>query len=273
MGKLLIKKANGKHVPFNPNKVEATCIRAGASKKFAHHISEQVLQKIHPGMSTRQVYNLVLQMLSQDNQGYVIGHRYRLKESIMLMGPMGFPFEVYVSEILENYGHQTNHIRKKFKGCCITHEIDIVTQIVPTKEQCLVECKYHSSSGIFTGLKESLYTHARFLDLTELVQHELLVCNTKISSDAVTYANCVGQHILCWRHPQQKGLERLIEDKGLYPVTMLRLNPNEVTAFAKSKIMVAKKLLDVDLSVLSKKTKIPHARLQKLQNTARQILR
>lgn len=64
------------------------------------------------------------------------------------------------------------------------------------------------------GLKESLYTHARFLDLFDKFDGEMLVCNTKVSSDVITYSKCVGQQVLSWKHPTEKGLERMIEEKS-----------------------------------------------------------
>ena len=136
----------------------------------------------------------------------------------------------------------------------------------------MIECKYHHSRGIHTGLKDSLYTHARFLDLSNQFDGEILSCNTKLSTDALTYAKCVGQNLLCWRHPYEKGLEKMIDDKGLYPITMVSLNKTELMQFSKIKFMIAKDLLSADLKQLSRKTKIPYARLQRLQHLIEQII-
>ncbi len=103
-------KADGRSVPFNFEKVKATCIRAGASKKLARFVAQRISEKIHEGTSTRQIYNMVLDTLAARKENQVIGHRYRLKESIMQMGPAGFPFENYISRILEEYGF---HIKSK----------------------------------------------------------------------------------------------------------------------------------------------------------------
>lgn len=46
----------------------------------------------------------------------------------------------------------------------------------------------------------------------------------RLSVDAITCANCVGQNILSWHYPDGKGLEKIIEDKDLYPITILGLN-------------------------------------------------
>ena len=50
------------------------------------------------------------------------------------------------------------------KGKCASHEIDVIADKGDSLRY-MIECKYHNSQGIYTGLKEALYTHARFLDL------------------------------------------------------------------------------------------------------------
>jgi hypothetical protein len=86
----IITKANGQKVPFDARKVEFTCIRAGASSDLAKRIASQIHSRIRYGTTTREIYRMVLQLLSQ-NGSSAIKHRYRLKEAIMRMGPAGFP--------------------------------------------------------------------------------------------------------------------------------------------------------------------------------------
>jgi transcriptional regulator NrdR family protein len=62
---VFVTKANGKKVPFNSHKVVVTCIRAGANRKLAKKVSNEISSKIHDGMSTHEVYRLVLASLSQ----------------------------------------------------------------------------------------------------------------------------------------------------------------------------------------------------------------
>ena len=126
--------------------------------------------------------------------------------------------------------------------------------------------------GIYTGLKESLYTHARFLDLSETFNGEMLVCNTKVSDDVITYAKCVGQKLLCWRYPTNKGLENMIEEKGLYPITILGLRAKELEILPKNKFMLARDLLTTDTNQLCRKINISYTRLQRLQNIVKQIM-
>lgn len=270
MKKIYVIKANGQSVPFDPNKVVGTCIRAGASEKQAKRIARKTKAMVRSGSTTRDVYRLVLQNIAEVDETKVIKHKYRLKEAIMKMGPAGFPFESYVSQILSNYGYEIEGVRIQVKGECVRHEIDVIARI--KNKRYMVECKYHHRRGIHTSLKDSLYTHARFLDLQKQFDGEILSCNTKLSNDALTYAKCVGQNLLCWRHPPGGGLEKMIDDKGLYPITMISLNKIELMAFAKVKFMIAKDLLTVDLKQLSRKTNIPYTRLQRLHHLVSRIL-
>jgi hypothetical protein len=191
---------------------------------------------------------MVLSALAGEHPG--IKHRYRLKESIMLMGPSGFNFESYIAQILEQHGYKIESIRTKLKGHCVDHEVDLVIVSMSNLKRIMVECKYHNSVGVYTGLKESLYTHARFLDLKEgdgrEFDKEMLVSNTKVSQDVLQYFSCIGQEVLSWRYPREKGLEKLIEEKGLYPTTILQLNSFELNAFSKINLMIAQNLLTED---------------------------
>jgi predicted RecB family endonuclease len=215
---------------------------------------------------------MVLDILAKD-ENQAIGHRYRLKDSIMQMGPAGFQFENYVSKILGEYGFHIKSKRSKVNGTCVVHEIDIIAATDATNARYMIECKFHNFSGIYTGLKESLYTHARFLDLKGQFDNEMLVCNTKISNDAITYGRCIGQEILSWRYPKNKGLETLIETKILYPVTILGLSKRELQILVQNDFMLVKDLLNLDSNQLCKRLNIPIHRIEFLQKIARQITR
>jgi hypothetical protein len=159
-------------------------------------------------------------------------------------------------------------IRKMVNGRCLKHELDIIVYQPDSKKKLLVECKYHNLSGVFTGLKESLYTHARFLDLKDVFDEEMLVCNTKVSKEVIVYSRCIGQHIISWRYPPNKSLETMIQNKGLYPLTILPLTKNELLSISRNNIMVAKDLLGMEKNQLSSKTGISLERIKKIQELA-----
>lgn len=265
-------KNDGRTVPFSFGKVRATCIRAGASDELATYVAKRISDKIYDGITTRKIYNMVLDTLAIEDKSQVIGHRYRLKESIMSLGPAGFPFEDYVSAILTEHGFRIKLKRTKIMGICVIHELDITAITENTQTRYMVECKFHNLPGIYTGIKEALYTHARFLDLKEQFDKEMLVCNTKISDDAITYGKCVGQEIISWRYPINNGLEKMIESKGLYPVTILGLNKRELQSLSQNNMMLVKDLINVDSHQLSQQIKMSIRRIESLQNLAKQII-
>src|SRR3989344_1416765 len=235
MTKIYIIKANGEKAVFNPNKVISTCMRAGANRELATEIAQKTENQLRNGMTTKEVYRIVLSELSKEG-GKAIMHRYRLKEAIMLLGPAGFRFQTYVGQILSKYDYDIKAIGSIFDGKCVKHEIDIVANSKPSNKRFMIECKYHNRRGSYTGLKESLYTHARFMDLIHLFDSEM------------------------------------IEEKDLYPITILKLNSKELHAFSKNNMIVAKEILSIDSKKLSNKIAIPQARLERLQNIVGEII-
>jgi len=108
----------------------------------------------------------------------------------MELGPTGYPFEDFVTEILKAKGYVTQ-TRSILLGKCVSHEIDVIAQ--KNAEKIMVEAKYHNAPGIHTDVHVSLYTKARFDDLKEKYQFSQpwLFTNTKITPDALAYALCV----------------------------------------------------------------------------------
>lgn len=75
--------------------------------------------------------------------------------------------------------------------------------------------------------------------------------------------------MLGWRYPEKRGLEKLIEEKKLYPVTILpALTKHILTIFQKEGILLANEVLNVDIDKLSKSNSIPRASLAKIKNQA-----
>lgn len=270
--RMFVIKSDGRKAPFDYNKIRRTCIRAGAPREIADNIADRISRQARPGIRTRAIYKMVLKALESEEDGHVIKHRYRLKESIMHMGPAGSQFEEFVARVLESSGFQINSLRAEKDGRCVRHEIDISAVSKNTGKRYMVECKYHNLPGIYTGIKESLYTHARFLDLTAHFDAEMLVTNTKISSDVITYASCIGQEVISWRYPPENGLEKRIEANGLYPLTILPFSKNETRALHGSGISMAKDLVSKDPEEISSRTGISPGRIRNMQNLASRII-
>jgi hypothetical protein len=262
-------KASGKRERFNPAKIRRSLLRTGVSRDTADEIIREVERRAHDGMSTRQVFRIVVKVLNEKQAD--IASRYDLKGAIMRLGPAGFHFETFVGEILEEYGFNTQ-LRTRVKGSCAIHEIDIIAEERDGGRRHLVECKYHNSLGNYIDLKEVLYTHARFLDLNnggEDFDSVWISCNTRASTQAIKYAKCVGMKLLCWRYPKNEGLETLIEKKNLYPITVLRsLDEHSLDRLSRAGYMLVKDLTKNDFSRIKERTRLKTKKLQRIVEEA-----
>jgi len=98
-------------------------------------------------------------------------------------------------------------------------------------EVILVEAKFHNSRSIKSSLQTPLYVKARLEDLAANEYGKLdtkgkkvagwLVTNTKFTSQAVEYGECVDIKMVGWGYPEKGNLEELIEETALQPVTAL----------------------------------------------------
>ena len=244
-------------------------MRAGATRKTAKKILKKVRSQIYQDMNTGDIYKRVLKAISEEKGLRALYQRYQLKDAIMRLGPAGFAFENYIESILQHYNLQPLKVRTKIKGKCAMHEIDVIGKSY--SKLFLIECKYHSSHGVYTGLKEALYTHARFLDLHPKFEGEIIFCNTKVSHQAKRYAKCIGQQVFSWRYPPTNSLEKIVEKNNLYPITILNLSHKELDIFVKNKIMIARDLLRYDVLKISKITGISKKRIYNLQKMTEHI--
>jgi len=227
MNNVQVKKASGKLEAFSEEKVKQSLQRAGAKAEVIEKIIIELKSKLHDGISTREIYKQVFNLLNQlqEHQGY----RYSLKESLMKLGPSGYPFEKFVGKLLEHQGY-TTQVNVEIMGKCVSHEIDIIAE--KNKETSLIECKFHNHAGIKTRVKTALYVQARFEDVVEKngkYKDVWLVTNTKLTNRAISYGECKGMKMLAWRYPQGNSLENMIEKSGLLPITVLSfLNRKEM---------------------------------------------
>ena len=273
---MLVTKASGKKEPFSLAKIRRTCRRAGADTGLTRRVLEQVKQKIFDGISTREILRLVLSIL--DKESISVAARYNLKEAIMRLGPSGFVFEKLIAEILREYNYQTEMPLVCF-GRCVDHEVDIVAS---KKSRCfMVECKYRNASGIYIGIKEILYTWARFLDLVDGAKagkcprfdQPWLISNTKFSQDAIKYSQCQKMALTGWKYPPDASLKEMLERKLLYPVTVLRkIDKQSLASLAQANLMLCRDLVKKDLKELLRLTGLGRKKLNKIRAEAEKLL-
>ena len=272
-----VVKASGKMEKFNERKLRRTIMRAGADRKLADKVVREVKRRSKDGITTKQILELALRIL--DREMPHIAAKYDLKGSIMRLGPAGYAFEKYFAAILKESGYLTRQGRM-VQGSCVGHEIDVTAikemrteAFVKKLKTFMIELKFHHSPGIYTGLKEALYTYARYLDLQdgwkkgtcEKFEQAWLVCNTKFSKDAIQYANCKNIRLIGWAYPTGDSLETMIDKKNLYPVTALRgLDSKTLKALIGNNIILCKDLMKMKIDALHKKTGLSKVKLQQL---------
>jgi len=272
---MYVVKASGETEKFNPKKIKRTCIKAGASEELANKIAREVEKKSYDGISTKEILHITLSLLKKEKSA--VATRYDLKGAIFRLGPAGFTFEHLVAEIFKEYDYETK-VHSIIRGACVSHEVDVIA--TKDNDNYMIECKYHNIPGIYTGLREALYTYARFLDLQDGFKKGLcrkfnqpwLVCNTKFSEDAIQYANCKDMRLIGWNFPENQGLEYLIEKNKLYPITMLtRLDADSLEKLANVNLVLVKDLVRINIKELSESSKIPKNKLKILSEEARGI--
>ncbi len=221
-----VRKRDGRLEEFSRGKIIRTCLRAGASRKIAEKVAEEVESQIYDCISTDEVLELVIESLLKHK--YTKGTRYDLKRSLLRLGPAGFKFEKFVARLLEEYGYRTE-TNVVIEGRCVNQEIDVVAE--NEAGRYMIECKFHNMP-IYTGLKETMYTYARFLDVRDSGRftQPWIFTNTKFSEDSKKYAACMGIKLTGWNYPEKGGIEQLLETKNLYPVTILRVDKETIDA-------------------------------------------
>lgn len=227
-----IIKGDGTREAFDIRKLESSLKRSGATLELAQSVAEKISNTVKDGMTTTEIYRNAYKLLHKE--GGVTAARYSMRRAILELGPTGYPFEDFVSEMMRIRGYSTK-TRQIAKGKCITHEVDVVFE----KEGQTVgaELKFHNVPGFKTDLKTALYVEARFRDILDgakesggvcAIDEGWLVTNTKFSRTAIEFAECAGVKLLGWSYPNGSSLSDMIRETGVYPLTVLSsLSRNE----------------------------------------------
>lgn len=223
---VIITKASGEKEPFEERKLHQSLLKAGASTATADQIVKEIQKGLVEGASTKSIYKKAHNFLSKAER--LVAGRYYLKNGIMELGPSGFPFERYLSEILAHQGY-TVRVGKIVEGKCVKHEVDVIAE--KDDHHFMIECKYHNSPGMVCDVKIPLYIQSRFKDVEaqwkSMPGHGAkfhqgwVVTNTRFTTDAITYGSCAGLKLVSLDFPKTGSLRDMIEETGLYPLTCL----------------------------------------------------
>lgn len=243
-------KSTGEREKFSLNKLRRSLARSGADEETIKNIVDHLIPEIHDGMKTSQIYKHAYSILKKNKFPAAI--RYSLRKAVMELGPSGFPFEKYVAEVLRGKGF-TAQTGVVLPGYCVDHEVDIL--MGKGDRHIFAECKFHNQQGIKTDVKVALYVYARFLDLqrahseielkAQRVHEGWLITNTKLTSDAIRYANCTGLTVIGWDYPEKGSLQDLILETGVHPLTFLSsLSQRDKNSLLEQGIVMCRELKD-----------------------------
>ncbi|MEX0844616.1 MAG: restriction endonuclease [Balneolaceae bacterium] len=252
MNSFEVIKANGDRETFKLSKLRQSLTNAGAQPPVIKDVINNLEEEGYfiDGITTKKIYKAAYDLL-RDKSDHVAG-RYKLKEALFELGPSGFPFELLVSEIFNRLGYKTK-VGEIVQGKCVSHEIDVIAE--DDDSVYMIECKFHNRQSHKSTVTTPLYIHSRFLDVHEnwktqphyqdKTSYGYVVTNTRFTSDALDYAQCVNLKLLSWDYPLNTGLKHLIERTKLHPITSLSsLTKKEKQLLLDNKIIHCKQILD-----------------------------
>ncbi len=235
----------GEKEKFSPAKVYESARRSGASKKLAKEITKEITSSVSSGAKTGEIYARIISRLKKEKPDSAI--RFSLKQSLSDLGPTGFPFEKFVGALFSERGYKVR-LNSYIKGECLEHEIDFTAE--KRNLFYIGECKFRNLEDAIVHSPEVFINYARFLDIKNGVFYgklkkkglkvkSILATNTKFSKRAKIYCSHYGVDVLGWRIPKGGELETIIEEKKLYPITILPSLSEEVAKifFERDKIL------------------------------------
>ncbi len=256
---IYIIKADGVKELFDREKLSRSLKKIGTEQATVDLIIAKIEASLTDGDTTKEIYRQAFGLLRKHQRPVAL--RYSLKRAIAELGPSGFPFEKFIAEIFKAQGYQavTDQI---VMGNCVPHEVDIVA--FNDTELIMVEAKFHTDFSSNSDLKVALYIKSRFDDLSNGIFNYgqaknsnnsgrkmtkgMLITNTKFSSTAIQYGECVRLNMVGWNYPRDNNLHDLIENFNLIPLTaLITLTQGEKKMFLANNIVLSKQLGDFGL--------------------------
>ncbi len=248
----------------------------GATREVAEGVAERIERRIYDGIDSKRILGMIFRQLGRYNP--TVKHHIDLRMALAMMEPKP-DFEQYVRELLKQQGYQVTP-NMILRGKCVEHEIDAIAK--KDEKTYIVEVKHHSNHHTLSGLDVDRISRATFEDITEgfelglnsiKVDKAMIVCNVKISDHAKRYADCRKIEHIGWRYPPNRGIDRMIEEKKLYPISYLKnLDPANMRKLTGGGVLLLKQLVESSPETLGEKTRIPSKRIKAIQQQARMIL-
>ncbi len=268
-------KANGSKQLFDKEKVVRTCLRMGANRQLALEVAKKVEDRVYDGMPTSKILQLIFRFMRKDNPDS--RHLFDLRKGLSLMGSKP-EFEMFVRVLLSHHGFEISP-NQILKGRCGEHEVDAIAR--KDGVTYFVEAKHHLSYHALTGLDESRIARAVLEDISESFQlgrtdrkidKAMIVTNTRYSEHALKYGLCRGILQIGWNYPFNKGLENMIEEKKLHPLSCLKgLSIDERLRLVNCGLVLIRQLLAENQSVLASKTGLKLETIREITKKAQSV--
>ena len=244
----LITKADGSTEYFKVEKLRRSLRRAGAAPDEVNEIVAELTKSLRSGMFTQEIYREAFSLLRKHQAPAAA--RYSLRRALFGLGPTGFPFELFLSRLFELDGYKTT-TGSIISGKCAEHEIDVAAY--KDDHSFVAEAKFHARPGIKSDLQVAMYSYARLLDLKEAkictddicgIKEFWLITNTKFTSAAERYGECVGIKLLSWDYPRNNNLHDRIQKANIYPITVLQsLSPSQIETLISRNVILCREIL------------------------------
>lgn len=238
-------KSNGDIEPFSMRKFKKSIKRTGLQSTDCHEITKQVVDKIHPGIRTKDIYNETFKLIRKKSP--IAAIHYSLKKAIQELGPTGFIFELFVARYFECIGYKT-YVGTVLQGQFVKHEIDVVA--IKKNYMVCVECKFHNMVQTKNDIKVVLYVKSRWDDLKKgpdgkYLREFYVVSNTSFTKDALIYSNGIGLKLLGVNSPEDESFLDKVKKHKLYPITSLKkLKKIYCQELIREKFIICSDLLD-----------------------------
>jgi len=268
-GGMKVLKGNGKWQEFDPDRVRASILRTGASRKVAEQVLGALQARMKDGMSTKEIYAIVREELKGVSACFAC--RYDLKAALHKLGPAGYKFEKYVAAILRAHNYDAHVPDGELQGSCVMHEVDGIAE--KDGRKIFIEAKFRNDFNDFVNLKDTMATWSRFLDLVDGAavgkcphfDECWIVTNARFSDRSRQFGVCKGIHLIGWNFPEERTFQKMVDIVALYPVTVLDdLTSKELEAMARQRLMLCKDIAEVDPEELAQRLDVSQKRAMEL---------
>jgi hypothetical protein len=269
-----IIKADGTEEYFRVEKLRRSLRRSGARPNQVNYVIAQLTPTLRDGIKTQEIYRNAFKLLHSDDSP--VAARYSLRRALFNLGPTGFPFEKFLARLFASDGYSTK-TGTMLQGKCAEHEIDVAAY--KADHSFVGEAKFHARPGIKSDLQVAMYSYARLMDLREQkicsedicgIKEFWLITNTKFTSSARRYGNCVGLKLLSWDFPKHNNLHDRIQRAGVYPITVLQaLSPKQAQTLIERDVILCGDI--VSNPQILRHLHLPKRKYESILHEARQI--